>query len=222
MQLVEDALLAYAAYECPTAVPAFRVLSPESASQRHTFGLGRLGRWLRLPLNLLGSLGVLQFFVCRPLPLANRGSEPNGDLRSTAAGAPATCVYRFTADQVRRLHTAAKRAGVTINDLLLTDLFMTIDRWQSQHAPQQKRPCVRLSMPINLRTNRQVPQTAANVVSMIFLDRRPRWYRSRETLLRTVRRDTRFIKCLRLGLVFSAVVAFFQKVCGGNELAARQ
>lgn len=213
MQLVEDALLAYAAK--PGREPAWRTLAGEEQSERHHFGLSRAGRWLRLPLNMLGSLGVLQFFVNRPRPLAAPAQTTQREQRPAAAGQPATQSHRFSAAEVRRLKAAAHEQGVTINDLLLADLFMSLDGWQAEHEPAYKKPCLRISMPVNLRTAQFEAQSAANVVSMVFLDRRPRWYRGRRGLLRTIRRDTWFIKKLRLGLVFTAMLAFFQRICGG-------
>ncbi|MBX7168167.1 MAG: hypothetical protein K1X74_17660 [Pirellulales bacterium] len=213
MQLIEDTLVAYAAAcDAPGTAPAWRTLDDPSLEYRRTFGLDRIGRIARLPLDLLGAFGVAQFFANRPRALA--ADRPAHAPADDACGGPSTQSHTFTAVEVRRLQAACAERGATINDVLIRDLMTTLDAWQAEKTPHEANPCLRISVPVNLRQDRAAAMPAANVVSMVFVDRRPRRYRP-AALLASIRRDTWFIKRLRLGLVFMLILQFFARITRG-------
>jgi NRPS condensation-like uncharacterized protein len=98
---------------------------------------------------------------------------------------------RLDASRTRALRETA-RDGVTVNDLLVAALHLTVARWNAEHAS----PCRRLSvlMPVNLRPRRQWRDGFGNLTFMVPVVTRPRHRVSPSATVEAVRRRTRRIK----------------------------
>jgi hypothetical protein len=89
---------------------------------------------------------------------------------------------------------------VTLNDLLLRDLFVTLAEW-NRSTPEAGRP-IRILVPTNLRAEEDCRMPAANVLSFAFLVRRATEIADQHRLLTGIRDETKLIKRWRLGLYF--------------------
>ena len=103
---------------------------------------------------------------------------------------------------------AAARGGVGTRGHaerpLARDWFLTVNGWKMRHFPKPSGGWLRLCVPISLRSDDHRGLPAANVVSMVFLDRRRNGLVDPEQLLRGICREMNQIKRLRLGEAFVA------------------
>ncbi|MFM8434842.1 MAG: hypothetical protein ACKOBP_05775, partial [Planctomycetia bacterium] len=120
----------------------------------------------------------------------------------------------FTAGEARGLRRAATRAGVSLNELAAAALFEALLEALPAAACMHARDVVRLSIPMNMRrpADRRLP--AANVVSMVFLDRTPADITS-AGLAASLHSEMQLIKRLGLGMTFLFTVAAARRMPGG-------
>ncbi len=214
-QFIEDILCEYDRQQCANpGIPSVpRPLDTQSLHRRSRFGTGWRSRlWHRLILPWGVSVGTLRFFLRRPAPL--RCSEfaggPAGEYDESAM--PELLTQRFTEAQLRRLLFAAGQNRVTLNTLVLRDLFLAIEAWNTLGG-QQHRPLLRVMVPFNLRGPEHSQMSAANVVGMANVDRRlgaadPR------LLLDSLGREMKFLRRFRLVATFSAALALIECLPG--------
>lgn len=192
---MQDFLLAYASLrggESPNArLPRLNV---ERLKQRASHGL-TIRKFLKmLPKQLVGLVGAFQFFSRRPatvLPSAGRGELPENF--------PTYLTRVFSKDVARALRSAARREGVSYNDLLMRDVFVAVHKWRQPHASTH-REWLRMMVPMDLRTRPDLAMPAANVVSSVFFDRRGTACEAPDSLLMGLHREMQLIRNLQLGL----------------------
>ena len=133
---------------------------------------------------------------------AQRNSEPTiaEAAKADPQAFPRWLTHRFSVEQSQRLCAAVRERGVTLNDLLLASLFSALDDWFAAHRPAARQQFLRVMVPTNLRTaaDRQTP--AANIVSLVNLDRRPARYADHRRLLKSLSLEMAIIKRCRLGI----------------------
>ncbi|MBI3468431.1 MAG: hypothetical protein HY000_35970 [Planctomycetes bacterium] len=212
MQFIEDLLTAYAAAHSETGQsPAMRPLYLGRLANRGECRQGLLRRLLTAPVCMLAARGIAEFLVNRPAPLATPARPQVACVPES--GGPDIHTHRFSKHQLRNLRERSEQLGATVNDLLMRDLIEAVNEWNSKHAPQQSGRCIRISMPVNLRTSDDELLPAANHVAMVFIDRRPARYTKVWGLLDSIRLDTWFIKRFRLARVFIWLMTLL-RACG--------
>ncbi|HEX2274089.1 MAG TPA: hypothetical protein VHG90_09485 [Acidimicrobiales bacterium] len=136
--------------------------------------------------------------VCRRLAAVVaevlRAARPSARIASDGGrGVPGYALHflRLDAPRTRALRETA-RDGLTVNDLLVAALHLTVARWNAEHAS----PCRRLSvlMPVNLRPRRQWREGFGNLTFMVPVVTLPRHRVSPSATVDAVRRRTRRIK----------------------------
>lgn len=115
--------------------------------------------------------------------------------------------HTFDVDETRRLRSGAPE-GATLNDLLLRDLLLVLNRWNADHGSGGR---LRINMPTNLRGRDDAALPAANVISYSFLDRKLSRRTDPAALLQSIGRETAAIKRDRPGLLFLGGLGF---ACG--------
>lgn len=103
----------------------------------------------------------------------------------------------FSKEQTDRLINAAEAHGVQLNDLLLRDLFVTLQQW-SQLKPAGRK-CWSVNMPTSLRDRTDLRMPCANVIGYTFLDAKPDDCEQPAELLRSLSRQTAEIRRWNLG-----------------------
>jgi len=218
MQFMEDLVLAYHIERSPDAKVEFRPIDHSRLTQRGKFGLTPMGLLRRAHLELLGLLGAVEFMSHRPLPIPAPAPPVGGD-NSPASDFPAYLSHRFEADQVKVLRNAAKQEDdVTLNDILVRDLFLALGDWTEKHDPANRGRVLRVMVPVNLREEDDKHAPASNLLSMVNLDRRPTRFGSPEKLLRGLAWEMRLIRKYRLGLTLIHLVRLMRKI--GVNLSA--
>jgi hypothetical protein len=217
MQYVHDLLLLYsnangdARAELPLDVIDERLLLG-----RGSFGLSR---WELLKLarkQMVGLAGIRKFFMRTPQPVLPHDVELDGEL---PADFPSLLVHQFDQQQTASIKRGAMQLGVSMNDLLVGDLFLALAKWRDANRHGQKDDWLRMSVPVSLRRLGDERMPAANVVSMIFLDRRGVDFDQPQELIQSVRDEMDRIKRNHLGLTFQLSLQAFKLLPGGVKSA---
>jgi NRPS condensation-like uncharacterized protein len=112
---------------------------------------------------------VAPYFTTSPVPLATPHKLPLDDFGGDQF--PRFHTVTFDEADTEQIEMTAKRLGVSLNVLLLRDLFVILDQWNRLHSPDCRSRTIRVSIPINLRRPIDHRMPAANMVSLLFLDR---------------------------------------------------
>lgn len=187
-------------------------------AQRAQFGLSLLGLLLRLPFELWGLvIGLATFFLRRPAEL----HSPDG-FQPIDSDAVLDMPQRVLTEQdLATLMRTAHRDGATLNDILSRDLCQAIENWNQQHEGRRRWKPIRVMVPVNLRTEKEEAMPAANVVGMVYLDRRPAWHASPRWLLKSITWEMSFIKRFRLALAFVRAITVINRIPGGLSFLTR-
>ncbi len=172
MQFIGDLL---AIYGQMTAAPGEEV--PELEPLEPQFLTGRARKWptasdpqrhflLRMAGRTLELLGRFPVSLAAP-----HRSGPR--LRSDPQ-APAFVSRFFPRDVYQGLKARAAACGVSVNDLLVLDMFQTIRAWNRLWGRKENWSWYRIGVPLSLRTPQDDPMPAANLLSFMFLTRRAR------------------------------------------------
>ena len=172
-------------------------------AQRGSFGL-TTGKLLKmLPAQLSGLIGAgtscsVSRSRCRRTTVALNAALPG----ALAEPFPAVRTGRLEAECLTRLSAAAAERQVTVNDWLLRDFFLAVDDFRGRHGVPGKKDWVRISVPMNLRQPGDERMPAANIVSMVFLDRNSRQCADPAKLLHGIHDEIALIRRRQLGLTF--------------------
>ena len=136
-RFVEDLFCAYhrRCEGAPESEDVFRPLDPARLAKRDTFGLSFWRAMVRLPAETWGIVvGLCKFYLQTPVRLTTpelpmESSQPHEELLEFPEDS-------FSAAQAKQLREAAKADGVTLNDLLLSELLVSVQRWCTAHDPK--------------------------------------------------------------------------------------
>lgn len=147
-----------------------------------------------------GIYRVSRYFKSSPVPLATPCALPANNIGEDQF--PKFHTRTFDTTNTRQLRVTARRLGAGLNDLLLRDLFLILDRWNRRHSPDHRSRNIRVCMPVNLGRPIDHRMPAANVVSLAFLDREPNQFSDAVRLLADLHTENTQTKRLRESLAF--------------------
>ncbi len=147
----------------------------------------------------------------RPTPLC-----PGAPLRGRAPTRPFLEMHRhpFNLSAAGRIGRAGTRQGVTVNDLLLRDLLQTLREWNARQAPGSADRCLRIAMPVKLKTADDQRMPAANGLSYTFLTRRESQCADAGDLLQGIHGETDPATRCRRGLLFLRGFRLLERIPG--------
>lgn len=223
LQVIGDVLAAYAAACGDSGASKPEELDPSRLGRRGEYRVeipAGITRW-KILRDTLAEAG--KWLLRRPVPLAvpsgpDRPRWHPNSLASQEISYPGIVAHTFDESQTRRLRMAAQRRGVSINDLLLRDLFLVCCQWNARHAPIAPTHWLRINMPQSLRQRQHERMPAANVMSQAFLTRQAGDCKDPERLLYGLRAETAAIKRWRLGLYFLGGLALADRLPGALRL----
>jgi len=207
---IEDLLMLYAkkigAIESNAQL---RPLNNQRLPLRNHFGLTWKKTLRLIPLQILGLHVVGKFFLRNAVSLGCPGQNPHTEQHVVF---PSPMSLDLDADTTSKVLAAAKSKNVTVNDLLVRDLFLAINAWRSQIEPQLKKGWVRFFVPINHRVQEDATLSAANIMSAVFLERHPGQLNDPESLLRSLQTQMKRVKRYQLGFLFIAAHALLSRL----------
>ena len=111
------------------------------------------------------------------------------------------------------LRQVATRAGSSLHDVLLRDLFESIHGWNQRQGSDDRR-AIRVNVPLTIRDRDDRRLPAANRLTFAFLSRRGRQLADRQRLLEGIGAEMQAIRQKRLGLYFVGGLGTFCQVPG--------
>ncbi len=193
-QFIGDLLLAYAA-----------TCADPTTTEPPPLDLGRLEGRTRFrirPRQLAGLYRTAKFMMRTPVPLI-----PQQACFHDAAppeGYPTMLRYIFDEEATARVQKTSQHLGVTLNDLLATDLFLAMADWRSSQNLEDG-GWLRMMIPVSLRTAGDGPSPAANVLGGTYLDRRQPDFADATRLLKSIHKEMAFIKRWGIARLFVAL-----------------
>lgn len=196
--VVEDLLVSYASnLGIQNNNALLRPLNPQRLLHRGTPKLTS-GKFLSLALKQLpGLVGVYEFLRRSPVPLMGNSSTLCQSA-STPDTFPAILGYEFDIGVTMKIRAAAKSMRVTVNMILLRDLFLAMALWRKKWRIGSSQDWLRIAIPINLRGSAEKTMPVSNSVSMIFPERQTVDFEDEYLLLESIREQMWLIKRFQL------------------------
>ncbi len=187
--------------------PVLGTIDPQLLRSRKQRSLGVAATPMRRGLMRLAVRECWKIVTRQPAPLAPPLVVECGQ----ATDFPGFLSFSFTRSDHQKLRDAASNRGVTPNDLLLRDLFLTLEHWNRRQGSILlqhflKRPWLRIMMPTDLRSGEDYEMPAANLTGYTFLARTIRQCALPEELLQSIRNETAMIKHRRSGAAFMDLI----------------
>jgi len=191
--------------------PDLEPLDPKRLAHRGRYGLDAWKLLRSLPAQARGLEGVWKFIRHRP------GRFPDDPGATGLARDLAAVSSVFSDSEADSLRRAAAAAGGSLNEVATASLFTALAAEVPFEPKDSRAEVIRLSIPMNLRqvADRRLP--AANVVSMVFLDRTADQISDRDELLRSIHEEMQLIKDNGLGMTFIHTLAAAR--CGPGGIA---
>ncbi len=229
--LIEEVLAHYQAALGNLQPPPDSPMDPQAFAQRGRFHRTPTNVLAKIPRQLIGLCGVRQFLNRHPIPLLPNpaGGVPPQAAKNRAvcrAGVPSTyptfVCHELGTAAYRQLRTAAQHRAVTINDCLLSALFTAITKLRQQHGvAAENQDWLRIMVPMNLRAPGDERLPAANLVSLVFIDRQPQQIAQPTTLLESIHDEMHQIKKRSLHMLFIYAIELARWLPGGLQRATR-
>ncbi|MDR3198802.1 MAG: hypothetical protein LBU34_13125 [Planctomycetaceae bacterium] len=215
-RFLEDLLLEYSiqkGFLPPEILLSREPVNPELLQHRGNYGR-TLGTFFRnLPRQIWGLERARTFLFNRIISLVPQ--KPDLSKNFPPSGYPAIFSRKFSDTETKQVREFTKSAEVTINDFMLYSLFLAMNDWREREKIGGQQGRLRIAIPTNLRTPKDYSMPAANIVSMVFLDRKPHCIRNTISFLRGIHREMRHIKNCNLGLALIYGLTVYRKFFGG-------
>lgn len=178
-------------------IPEFK---PEIFTKRNRLGGTLIDRFKALPSQIIGMRLTQRFLKKTITPLAH---SPHVPLQSSLPPEyPALVSRRLPEELFRKVRDEAMKLKVTVNDLFIRDLFFSLGEWwdlESKGAPED---WVRVVLPVDMRKPVDRFLSAANITSIVSIDRRMKSLGKREWLLTRAHEDMNWVKHRGLRFTF--------------------
>lgn len=213
-QLLHEILLGYAgSRESSVAQKPGLDLERWDRARRGVFALPIAKQLVLATRHFMNLWSVLQFVRKSPSALRPHPAEPHDG--APAGDYPAATTVRLTSEETTALQNAAGRLRVTVNDLLLRDLFMAVHEWRKSQDIHGSNQCLRLAVPVNLRAPGEHDVPVSNILSMVFLDRCDLNFDDPNALLRGVSHEMKRHKQRHMGQILPLALALGRNLPGG-------
>lgn len=200
IQFLSDLFAKYTRLACPAAKspPAYQPAEDTHLLRRADLRVRHDGTlsWLRLLMRTLAY--CWKYAVHSPMTLAS--ARWTG--RQTPLPYPGTLTRTLSPSIQRALRQTARRHNVTVNELLVRELMLTIRDWNCRHSSVTRRDHVSILVPTNLRNLEHDRMPSANVMSFVAFQRSVEDMQSPERLLDSIQEESQFYKRWRFGVAF--------------------
>jgi len=173
---------------------------PDRLRHRNRFGLSWLKLIGLLPKLWIGLAGVRQYIMRAPVPVVAHDAMQNLNQVEPSIHAISHC---FTRNETFDFRKASRRANWNLNELIAASVFIGCSEQRASQNPGFDGEWIRMMVPFSMRvTDDYRHQTAANIVSCVFLDRTRIQISEHGALLQSIHNELELIKRNRLALIF--------------------
>ncbi len=194
------------------SVPREKPTKPELLTQRGVFPVELpepVGLWTIIRETLRESYR----WLTRPAtPLAIPALDGAEDRAAPTTGDLGFVWAAISADEVQRYRELATSCGVTLNDMLIRDMFLAVDTWNEKFAKGRPGRWLRVTMPTSVRQRCHRNMPVANGISYAFLTRTRDDCQDPATLLQGIRDETKFIRDWHVSLMFLNAIAIARRI----------
>ena len=158
-----------------------------------------------------------KFLTYRVMPLTAR---KQAGLRTLQDDYPAILYRELSESETQSVFAKAKKLDITLNDLFLCASFLAIKELAVSLAiiprddTTRENTHLRIAVPTNLRTANEDLMPASNIVSMVFLDRKPIHIQPVSSFYRGVHNEMQHIKRNKLGWAFIHGLTIYRRIFG--------
>lgn len=156
--------------------------------------------------------GIIQWLLHRPLSILKKPKATSAQLSDQRP------MYwrRFGQEFFLQYKQLAKTKGVSVNTLMMRDLFITLRKWIEKYpvdntAVERQKRWFRLLMPMNIRTDFHRTIPCAMIVGYIFIDRKPVECDRTKEFLDGIHDKITTCRNFNLGTSFTNGIAFVDK-----------
>ena len=207
-QFMEDLLITYGSIT-GSKVPELRPIDHEAFLKRGEFGLSSDEWAVRKPIDVARAA---KFFKSVARPIAYE--KTSAKFLPKSADLLASERMILAPEILTSLRSEARARNTSVNDVMIRDLFQTLADWNEAHGDTKQD--IRVAIATSLRGPSEASMSAANVVSMVFLNRSHREIAD-ANLLQTIAAETNLIKQNRLGVVLPRVIRRLGRYPGAIE-----
>lgn len=194
----------------PVPIPEFK---PEIFPNRNRLGGTLIERLKAIPSQVIGMRLSLRFIKKKVTPLAPTAIKPIQP--SLPPEYPALVSRRLPEALFRKVRDEAMKLKVTVNDLFIRDLFFSLGEWWDWKNKGSPDDWVRVVLPVDMRKPVDRFLSAANITSIVSLDRRMRSLGNRERLLTRAHEDMGWVKHRGLRFTFWTLLSFCRLASNG-------
>lgn len=198
-----------------------RAFDPDVLRRRHPTAPQNIHGGKRRRFSWQTCYKAVRLLARRPAPLARPADADRRRLAAAPLRFPPIVSQPIPRREYQGLREAARRKGVTCNDLFLNAMFHTIREWNERHGIVHSRRWLRIGVPVNLRCHEHDGMPAANVVSYMFLTRRTSECDDADNLLDSIRRQTTAIRQNRFGMHFMKALETLSRIPQGLPMLLR-
>lgn len=220
IQFLSDVFVAYTRHLIPNASkhPAFQPVEHSHLLRRGHLPIhhDKTMPWVRL---LMRSLGYcLKYTLHAPMPLA-RARLGSGN--ETPLKYPGTLTRTLSPSVQRSLRQLGRRFDVTVNELLIRELLLTMRDWNQRHTSVCDKDQISVLIPTNMRNLDHDQMPAANVMSYVAFQRSIAELNQPETLMKSIKVESQFYKKWRFGAAVIDGLKVLRCVPGSLRLVLR-
>ena len=217
VRFIEDVLRCYDGAGVNVAMPPRQ---PPLLKRRSLCGLNAWRIVSAIPLFLVRAY---KFYLSNPEPLTFGCSD--GLAGEAVVQCPAREYGQLSAQELAHLKAASRSDGATINDALLMHVFSSVDSWQrakQQIDGKNRKRRVRVLVPVNMRQAQDHLMSAANMIGMVFVDRRGSLLARPSQLLQSIVKEMGAVKRHGLGFALNFATGLGGFIRGGVGALASQ
>ena len=215
IRFIEDVLCNYAKKR-GFATPRWEAVKPDLLPFRGIRGTPGKNRVIEF---YFGCFRAWTFLMNRVVSLTPKKTP---DLQKLPEEYPTILCRHLTETETYTIQQKAKQFGITLNDLFLCLTFQAMKNWQNKSRNEvqrndgksQQKGNLRIAVPVNLRVPEDELMPAANIVSMVFLDRKPEKIQATQEFYQGVHEEIQHIKRYNLGWTFIRGLTIYRRIIG--------
>lgn len=208
IQFIEDLFIAYHRFHSNSEKPKFSPTNFQNLLFRESYQIMEGKYFGQLIFKVLGSI---KYFLKRNFPPL--ALPPENTNKNTLFPIEMFPLYRtFDRLETSQMRKLSHEIGLSTNDFLLRDLFLTLNEWNKKLGKSQP---IRIGIPVNTRQFLKPEMPAISAAGIIFLQKKPNQLSPQGDLIYHIHREIITALNRNHWYYIRSLVSFFGKFEGG-------